>query len=98
MNATLERPATQHTVAFDWRQRAMAARERGFFTVDDKHDIAKFRTCAVGELYGYPAALGIGDVPPALRHAGMALVSAVSNNRFDAVDQLIRQIEAAAQA
>lgn len=87
----LERPAT--TGCPDWRLRLSEAEKRGYFTIDDKRAVRKFHSCAVGERYGYPKELSIGDVPMPLRHYGMALVSAVSNNRFDVCRELLDEIE-----
>lgn len=92
--STTRRPL--RTMANSWADRIYFAEQRGHFDRDDNDAICKFRTCAVGEVYGFPLELGIADVPPSLRNPGMSMVLAVSRNNFGDARSLLREIETAA--
>ena len=91
-----------------WRERIVAARERGQFTTQDVDDArTSWQTCAVGEqhaampfvvLYGerWSGLSGCGPVDDTLWRLGgteSGFGRAVQDHQFDAAEELLDQIE-----
>lgn len=97
--ATLERyvaNAPVQTTAPVWRNRIYYAVPGGRFTRTEKDAAMKFRTCAVGEIFGFPEELSIANVPQPLRNLGMQFLSAVHNDRVGDAERILNEIEAEA--
>ncbi len=81
----------------NWQDRIKQAKQKGFFSYNDKLDAANWPACAVGEILNLPEDATSNDVPIKFLLLGEDFDRAVRLNEFSIAENIYSQIQERAQ-